>query len=131
MDSDDIDLIELAALVSRCADEEILPRFQRVSASKKADGSLLTEADLAMQQRLAEVLLQRWPDIGLLGEEMTAEAQQALLASSEDGLWVLDPIDGTSNFAAGLPLFPYVPHGERYGFRVRGRHTRRRPAAAP
>jgi myo-inositol-1(or 4)-monophosphatase len=87
------------------ADAELLPRFRRVSARAKADGSLLTEADLAMQRALTQVLSERWPALQLLGEEMGAAQQQSLLAGSGAGLWVLDPLDGTSNYAAGLPLF--------------------------
>jgi len=101
----DIDPAELASLVAAVADTELLPRFRRVSATSKADGSLLTEADLAMQHSLAAELAARWPALRLLGEEMPAATQQALLADTGDGLWVLDPLDGTSNFAAGLPLF--------------------------
>jgi myo-inositol-1(or 4)-monophosphatase len=105
MDYRDIDLGELCSLVMATADRELLPRFQRVSAQAKADGSLITAADLAMQQALGQELAQRWPRLRLLGEEMPADQQQALLDASEGGLWVLDPLDGTSNFAAGLPLF--------------------------
>jgi myo-inositol-1(or 4)-monophosphatase len=105
MKCQDIDLTVLTELVTATADAELLPRFRRVSATAKADGSLLTEADLTMQQSLADALAERWPAIRLLGEEMPADVQQALLADPGDGLWVLDPLDGTSNFAAGLPLF--------------------------
>jgi myo-inositol-1(or 4)-monophosphatase len=105
MKIDDIDIAELTAFVRDTADAELMPRFRRVSATAKADGSLLTEADLAMQQSLTDCLSRRWPDIRLLGEEMDAGQQQALLADAGKRLWVLDPLDGTSNFAAGLPLF--------------------------
>lgn len=105
MNTHDIDLDVLSGLVTEVADAELLPRFRHVRATAKADGSLLTEADLAMQQVLMTALAQRWPDIRLLGEEMDAGMQQRLLAASGEGLWVLDPLDGTSNFVAGLPLF--------------------------
>lgn len=101
----DIDLAQLCSLVMATADAELLPRFRRVGARAKADGSLLTEADLVMQRALARSLSERWPALQLLGEEMAAAEQQSLLASSGAGLWVLDPLDGTSNYAAGLPLF--------------------------
>jgi len=91
--------------VIRIADQELSYRFQRCKASMKADGSLVTEADLAMQQRVREVLRERFPDDGFIGEEMSRAEQQARLASPEAGLWILDPLDGTSNFSAGLPFF--------------------------
>lgn len=105
MMTQDIDLNTLCKLVSAAADTELLPRFRQVSATAKADGSLLTEADLAMQRRLIAELTARWPAYPVLGEEMPAAQQHALLADSGEGLWVLDPLDGTTNFAAGVPLF--------------------------
>lgn len=90
-------------LVKQVAKEEILPRFNQVSGHDKADGSVLTEADLVTQSRLIEGLA-RISDLPLLGEEMSESEQQALLREAE-GLWCLDPLDGTSNFASGLPFF--------------------------
>jgi myo-inositol-1(or 4)-monophosphatase len=75
-----------------------------VTRTYKADGSIVTEADPAVQQRIASALLQQWPDTVVLGEEMTAEEQASLLASDKP-VWCLDPLDGTSNFAAGIPFF--------------------------
>lgn len=96
---------ELEQIIREAAQQELVPRFRQVAHSLKSDGSIVTEADLAMQQRILEVLKQRWPKIPLLGEEMSAEVQQRLLDSSEEGLWLLDPLDGTSNYAAGIPYF--------------------------
>lgn len=93
----------LRQLVIRVAREEILPRFNHVTGREKADGSVLTEADLVAQARLQEGLAEL-SELPLLGEEMEATEQQRLLSES-DGLWCLDPLDGTSNFASGLPFF--------------------------
>lgn len=98
-------ITELSALIVAAAREELLPRFRQVSYSRKADDSLLTEADLAMQQRLARELAAHWPQIPFLGEEMSSEEQQRLLQSGEQGVWIVDPLDGTRNFAAGVPFF--------------------------
>ncbi|HID48543.1 MAG TPA: inositol monophosphatase family protein [Chromatiales bacterium] len=98
------DLNTLQALVTTAAHEELLPRFAHVERQQKADGSLLTEADLAMQSRLLTELANHWPDIALLGEEMPAEEQRRLLQSGQ-AVWCLDPLDGTRNFAAGIPYF--------------------------
>lgn len=98
-------LEQLRQLVVPLARQALLPRFTCVAATLKADGSVVTEADLACQQALSAALAARWPEIPLLGEEMAAAEQQRLLAESEAGLWCLDPLDGTSNFAAGVPYF--------------------------
>jgi myo-inositol-1(or 4)-monophosphatase len=99
------DLDSLSQLLREVAREELLPRFGQLPANEKADGSLVTTADLAVQQQLLDKLASRWPQIPLLGEEMAAEEQQRLLADQEAALWCLDPIDGTSNFACGFPGF--------------------------
>lgn len=99
------ELEHLRRLVITAAREELMTRFESVHADTKADGSLVTAADLAMQRRLQDELAARWPAFSLLGEEMSGAEQEALLASSGRGLWCLDPLDGTANFAAGIPFF--------------------------
>jgi myo-inositol-1(or 4)-monophosphatase len=100
-----IDLPLLCNLVIETAEQEILPRFQQIESHKKADGSLVTEADLAVQRRLAQRLQALHPEIPLLGEEMPAQRQEGVLADSPAGFWCLDPLDGTSNYVAGMPCF--------------------------
>lgn len=95
----------LEQLIKQHAAEQIMPRYNKVAYSLKKDGSLVTEADSAMQIAMMASLQQHWPETIVLGEEMTAEEQQSLLDSDTSDLWVLDPLDGTSNFAAGIPIF--------------------------
>ncbi|OBS10244.1 inositol monophosphatase family protein [Acidihalobacter prosperus] len=95
---------QLSDLVASTACGELKPRFRHVAAERKADGSLLTEADLAMDRALRDALTRAWPDIDFLSEEMAPSDQAARLASGRP-VWCLDPLDGTSNFAAGLPLY--------------------------
>jgi myo-inositol-1(or 4)-monophosphatase len=99
-----IDIEQLKTIVIAASKEELLPRFNSVKRNYKRDGSVVTEADLVMQARLIASLKDLYPNIALLGEEMSVEQQQALLAS-DTPLWCLDPVDGTSNFAAGVPYF--------------------------
>lgn len=98
-------LDSVAKIIKRVAKEEICPRYQNVTRRLKSDGSVITEADLAMQHRIAEALAEQYPSYGFLGEEMSAEEHQQLFEGASEGLWVLDPLDGTSNFAAGIPYF--------------------------
>jgi myo-inositol-1(or 4)-monophosphatase len=99
------ELEELRAVVTAAAHDEALAGFTRVTRQFKWDGSVVTEIDHRLQARISQALRERWPGLPLLGEEMTPEQQQRLLTSSADGLWVLDPLDGTTNFASGLPFF--------------------------
>lgn len=99
-----VNLERIKEIVISISKAELLPRFNSVVRNYKADGSVVTEADLIMQSRLTDALHTLYPDIQLLGEEMTVQQQQELLASGQ-ALWCLDPVDGTSNFAAGMPYF--------------------------
>jgi len=90
--------------IAELAKQEILSRFEQVVAEEKADGSLLTEADTEMQRVTQQFLKYHWPQYAFLGEEMTAE-EQVIAMQSQSGCWILDPVDGTSNFAAGIPIY--------------------------
>ena len=99
-----INIKQLKDIITSASKDIILPKFNAIERSYKSDGSVVTEADLLMQSRIESELKQVYPDIDLLGEEMTSSQQQALLSTGKP-LWCLDPIDGTSNFAAGVPYF--------------------------
>lgn len=99
------DTDRIAALLRQAAAEELMPRFRLSTSTEKADGSLVTEADLAVQRRLGDELATHWPRIGLLGEEMPRAEQQRLLDAGGEPFWCLDPLDGTTNFACGFPGF--------------------------
>jgi myo-inositol-1(or 4)-monophosphatase len=101
----DAALIEpLLSIVRDVAATEIMPRFLKVAHSRKADGSLFTEADIASQNALTRGL-QALADIPVLAEEMTQQEQAEQWLTGAEGLWCVDPIDGTSNFVNGLPYF--------------------------
>ncbi|ANB03483.1 inositol monophosphatase family protein [Ectothiorhodospira sp. BSL-9] len=82
---------------------QILNQADR-SGRLKTDGSWVTDTDIAIQRQLQDWLAEIHPGIGFLGEEMTPQAQQGTLKSDRPA-WVLDPLDGTSNFRAGLPAY--------------------------
>jgi len=92
------------AAVKLVAAEEIMQRYLKVAHQRKSDGSLCTEADVAAQIALTKKL-QSILNVPVLGEEMPAAEQREIWQSGHDGLWCIDPIDGTSNFVRGLPYF--------------------------
>lgn len=100
----DIDRQQLQSIVREVAQNTLLPLYNNVQREYKKDGSIITRADKAVQLALTERLAGICPEVLLLGEEMSAEQQQALLDSGKP-IWCLDPVDGTSNFATGLPFF--------------------------
>jgi myo-inositol-1(or 4)-monophosphatase len=83
--------------------DQVLNQADR-SGRLKTDGSWVTDTDIAIQRELQDWLAKLAPEIGFLGEEMTPQAQQEALAGDRP-LWVLDPLDGTSNFRVGLPAY--------------------------
>lgn len=85
---------------------ELLPRFREASHARiaKPDGSFSTEADHAAQSALA-ARLAAIADVPIVGEEMKHDAQVTAWARGSDGVWVIDPVDGTTNFASGIPYF--------------------------
>jgi myo-inositol-1(or 4)-monophosphatase len=87
------------------AEREILPRFLKVDGKMKADGSAFSAADIAAQESLMEAL-SRLADLPMIGEEMPEKLQKdAWDRGFAEGVWVMDPIDGSTNFLAGLPQF--------------------------
>jgi myo-inositol-1(or 4)-monophosphatase len=98
-------LRQLSDLVTEIADRELPPRLNCGSGRRKSDNSLVTEADLAVQEALCGALHAQWPGLAVLGEEMTETEQSRALAKTDNGIWCVDPLDGTSNFAAGIPYY--------------------------
>lgn len=100
--------IPVEALLRDVAIEIVMPRFRALSAdevSEKSPGDLVTIADQESEVRLAQGLADILPEARIIGEEATA-ADPSLLEAVENGLvWLIDPIDGTSNFAEGISPF--------------------------
>lgn len=104
------DVMGLANILRDAARAEALPRFRRLDASmvqtKTEAIDLVTEADIATENVIKARIAQWMPEALFVGEESVA-ADPALLPrlASADLAVVVDPIDGTANYAAGLPLF--------------------------
>ena len=94
------DLLAVAVEAARAGGALLLPRFgrERAIASKSSPTDAVSEADLASERAIREVLAQRRPDDGILGEEGTGDVP------GTSGLrWVVDPLDGTVNYLYGIP----------------------------
>ena len=105
-----LDILSLAHILRDAARAEALPRFRRLDATmvktKSEAIDLVTEADTATEQVIRERVAVALPEALFVGEESVA-ADPALLPRLADAdlAIVVDPIDGTANYAAGLPLF--------------------------
>ncbi len=92
------DDLALARKLADVADSISLGRFRsaNLEISTKPDATHVTDADLAVERALRDVLAAERPDDGILGEEYGT-------AGSARRQWILDPIDGTANFLRGVP----------------------------
>ena len=88
-------LIDLA----KAAGDIALSHYRQTVVQWKADATQVTEADRAIERFLTAELRRRYPQDGILGEE------GAGYRATSERTWVLDPIDGTAVFAAGLPIW--------------------------
>lgn len=115
----------LINLVRRAAQSEIMPRFRNLGhadvAAKTGRFDLVTEADTAVEALLTREILRMYPHALVVGEEAaTADPNlQGRIAKAELA-FVLDPLDGTWNFAHGLPLFGTIVAATRFGKPVFG-----------
>ena len=104
------DLTWMAELMREAAKEEILPRFRNLGADdieqKTSSIDLVTQADILAEKLMTARIKQVFPDALVVGEEAYSEDPSILdgLAAAELA-FVLDPVDGTFNFARGIPLF--------------------------
>lgn len=79
---------------------EAFATARRVSV--KGRGNVVTETDVRIEREVAGMLRRAFPDHGLLGEETAAGTKTA------GWVWIVDPIDGTRNFASGIPFFCFT-----------------------
>ncbi len=102
----------VAALIRTVAAEEIVPRFRNLGDGdvfEKKPGDLVTAADIAAEARLAEGLAAQVAGSRVVAEEMADKDPTILNRLCGDApVWVIDPVDGTANFAAGRPVFAVI-----------------------
>jgi fructose-1,6-bisphosphatase/inositol monophosphatase family enzyme len=111
----------VAAFIREAAETDIMPRFRALAAHEvieKNPGDVVTVADQDAETRLTGMLKGLTPGALVVGEE-AAHHEPRLLdrLDKEDGpLWIIDPVDGTANFAASRPVFAvmvaYIDAGE-------------------
>ena len=101
---------EILALMQRVSEQVIMPRYQSLAHGEvvaKAPGDVVTIADHESEAILHEALASLEPGLAIVGEEAAhdnASIQDALAGDC----WIIDPLDGTRNFAAGKPPFGII-----------------------
>lgn len=97
---DNFEFVPGMADIAREAGALLLPYFeQRIKFEYKGDVDLVTEADRKSEKLILERIRTRWPDHDVIGEEGTR------IEAGGEYKWYVDPLDGTTNFAHGFPVF--------------------------
>ena len=115
---------QVSALLREVSDRLIIPRFGGLRSGEiieKGPGDLVTVADREAEAELTRLLQAADPDALVVGEEgVFADASVLEALPGADHAWVIDPIDGTRNFAKGSPDFAVILAEVRDGRTVRG-----------
>lgn len=104
-----IDVEKVAQILRHVADSEVTPRFKNLAAGEvreKNPGDFVTVADEASEKMLSAMLREYLPGSDVVGEEAVSK-DESVLEKFKSGvpIWVIDPIDGTYNFAHGRSQF--------------------------
>lgn len=115
----------LIAIVRSAAAEKILPRFRNLGfadiATKSSPTDLVTLADTEAEAAMTEALRTAWSDTTVIGEEaISADASLLDAIDTARRVVILDPVDGTWNFAKGLALFGMIAAVTEAGETVAG-----------
>jgi myo-inositol-1(or 4)-monophosphatase len=101
---------ELCQRAARVGGQVLRDYCGRVQAREKGPSDLVTEADVASQRAIRDTLLGAYPQHGFLAEENES------IPPGADGLrWIVDPLDGTTNFVHGIPTFAVSIGLEQHG----------------
>ena len=119
------DILAIAEVLRAAAQAEIMPRFRRLGAgdirTKSEPSDLVTEGDEAAERFIRRELASLVPNAQFIGEESVAADPDLIETVFEADLSILvDPIDGTFNFVAGVPLFGVMATIARRGESVGG-----------
>lgn len=105
------DIIKTAKEASKAASEIIMSLMNKAKIDNKGINNLVTEADLKTEEAIRAIILRDFPTHSIFGEEGGGEEN-----FNVDSLWVIDPLDGTNNYAHGFPFFcvsiAYAEKGE-------------------
>ncbi len=119
------DLERLADIVTIAADQEIMPRFRSLGVGgireKSSALDLVTDADEAAEAAIKSAVAKAFRKALFVGEE-SVEKDRSLLSKIADAdmAIIIDPVDGTSNFAWGLPLFGVLAAVVKRGVTIAG-----------
>ncbi len=93
------EVLDFCRVTTKRVGDRLVADFGKLEATKKADGTLVTKADKWSDREIRDAIAAKFPTHGLLTEETTH------IFPENDWCWVVDPIDGTTNFTRGIPIW--------------------------
>jgi myo-inositol-1(or 4)-monophosphatase len=112
------DYLRVCEKSARAGGAVLLEKIGRVQAREKSPSDLVTEADFASQEAVREAILAEFPDHRVLGEERdpaVAGNEREPVANAAEHRWLVDPLDGTTNYVHQVPHFCVSVALERRG----------------
>ena len=107
-----IDPKKIETIIRDVSAKHIIPRFQSLKEeeidTKTGPEDLVTAADIETEYALTEIFQKEFPECVVMGEEAVSRGEVSIedtFDQKPDLLWVIDPVDGTFNFAHGIPIF--------------------------
>jgi len=93
------DALAFSQTLTKEIGDTLVTQFGKVQAQQKPDGSLVTSSDQWADEQIRNAIAQQFPDHGALTEETVH------IFPDREWCWVIDPIDGTTNFTRGIPVW--------------------------
>ncbi len=100
------EILETAVVAARLAGQHAMEQIQYAKAVKKSENELVTQVDAQCQRIIIQRIREAYPDHGFIAEEGEKGKMFKRPPLGEPAIWwAVDPIDGTNNFAHGIPIF--------------------------
>jgi myo-inositol-1(or 4)-monophosphatase len=97
-----VEWLEVCEAAARAGGRELVKRRGKVTSREKGRADLVTDADYASQAAIRDVIFKRFPDHAFVGEEQAATKD---LRRPNQPTWIVDPLDGTTNYVHGYPHY--------------------------
>ena len=108
-------LLNVAVMAARRAGAVLirnLVKLEKLKVEKKGHNDFVSEADRAAERTVIDVILKHYPDHAILAEESGVQGN-----ADSDTVWIIDPLDGTTNYLHGFPVFA-ISIGVKVGGRM-------------
>lgn len=101
-----MNLLDFTINLAKKAGQIITKEAKKITIEEKRKNDLVTNADKASEKFLTQAILKKFPDHAILAEEADfAHKSEIKKLIKSPYIWIIDPLDGTTNFAHGLPIY--------------------------